>query len=155
MDTDFGSPTMLITCYTALGDPEGARRAAGLALARTEAVLAQDRGNGAAMAYGASALAVLGEADRARDWIQRALLVDPDNMGMRYNLACTLSMELHDTEAALEMLAPYFAMTGATMLEHARIDPDLDPLRDDPRFKAMVAEAEARLAGGAKAATAE
>ena len=29
---------------------------------------------------------------------------------------------------------------------HAKVDPDLDPLRDDPRFKAMVAAAEARLA---------
>ena len=65
METDFGSPTMLITCYTALGDAEGARRAARLTVARTEAVLAQDRGNGGAMGYGASALAVLGEADRA------------------------------------------------------------------------------------------
>jgi len=26
------------------------------------------------------------------------------------------------------------------------IDPDLDPIRDDPRFKAMIAKAEARLA---------
>ena len=147
METDFGSPSMLITCYTALGDGEGARRAARLTLARTEAVLAQDRGNGAAMAYGAGALAVLGEADRARDWIQRALLVDPDNMGMRYNLACNLSMTLHDTDAALDLLGPFLATASKTFLQHARIDPDLDPLRDDPRFKAMIAAAEARLAG--------
>jgi adenylate cyclase len=155
METDFGSPTMLITCYTALGDAEGARRAARLALVRTEAVVAQDRGNGAAMAYGASALAVLGEADRARDWIQRALLVDPDNMGMRYNLACTLSMELHDTDAALDLLGPFFATVGNTFLQHARIDPDLDSIREHPRFKAMMAAAEARLAAGAQAAKAD
>jgi hypothetical protein len=31
-------------------------------------------------------------------------------------------------------------------LTHAKVDPDLDPVRADPRFQAMIAEAEARLA---------
>jgi hypothetical protein len=31
-------------------------------------------------------------------------------------------------------------------LAGARADPDLDPIRDDPRFQAMLAAAEARLA---------
>jgi adenylate cyclase len=31
-------------------------------------------------------------------------------------------------------------------LNHAKADPDLDPLRGDPRFEAMVAAAETRLA---------
>jgi adenylate cyclase len=146
MDTDFSSTRMLITCYSALGDAEGARRVARLTLARTEAVLAQDRGNGGAMAYGAAALAVLGEADRARDWIERALLVDPDNMGMRYNLACVLGAELRDIDGALDLLVRFFATAGHTFVQHANVDPDLDRVRADPRFKAMVAATEARLA---------
>ena len=39
------------------------------------------------------------------------------------------------------------------LLNHAKADPDLDPLRDDPRFKAMIAAAEARLAAAAEAGT--
>ncbi|HEY1447271.1 MAG TPA: hypothetical protein VGF33_01925 [Caulobacteraceae bacterium] len=31
-------------------------------------------------------------------------------------------------------------------LDWARGDPDMDPLREDPRFQAMMATAEARLA---------
>jgi hypothetical protein len=31
-------------------------------------------------------------------------------------------------------------------LEHAKIDPDLDMLRDHPRYKTMIAAAEMRLA---------
>jgi adenylate cyclase len=39
-------------------------------------------------------------------------------------------------------------------LNHAKADPDLDPMRDDPRFKAMVAAAEARLAAANAAVSA-
>jgi hypothetical protein len=31
-------------------------------------------------------------------------------------------------------------------VDHAKVDPDLEPLREDPRFKAMLAAAEARFA---------
>ena len=94
MEADFGCSGMLITCYTAIGDRQGARRAALATLARAEQVLANDPGNGAAMGFGAGALAVLGDAERARDWIARALRIDPGNMNMRYNLACALSVHL-------------------------------------------------------------
>ena len=70
--------------------------------------MAQDKSNGAAMGFAVSALAVLGEAERARDWIRRALLIDPDNKIMRYNFACALSIHLRDIEGALELLAPNF-----------------------------------------------
>jgi adenylate cyclase len=113
---------------------------------RTEAALAQDRNNGSALGFGVGALAVLGEADRARDWVRRALLIDPDNMITRYNLACSLSIHLRDTNGALDLLGLYFDRGIRADLEYARTDPDLDPIRDDPRFKAMFAAAEARLA---------
>ncbi len=151
VETDFTCSGMLITSYTALGDIEGARRAAKETLTRTEAALAQDRSNGSALGYGVGALAVLGEAERARDWARRAMLVDPDNMNMRYNLACALSAQLGDADGALDLLGPYFAETTGADVLHARIDPDLDRIRDDPRFEAMIDAAEARL-GAAKPA---
>ena len=143
---DFGSSGMLITCYTALGNHNEARRAAEITLARAEKVLAHDRNNGSAMGHGSDALAVLGQGERAKEWMGRALLIDPENQTMRYNFVCALANHLNDKEAALEMLGPAFEKMGTGLINHAKIDPDLDCIRDDPRFKAMLAAAEARAA---------
>jgi len=146
MESDLNSGSLLLTCYTALGNVDAARRVARITLARTEKTLAQDPNNGTAMAYGAIALATLGEEERAKDWISRALLIDPDNMNARYNFACSLTTYLKQSDAALELLGPVFETMAIAWLNHAKADPDLDPLRQDPRFKAMVAAAETRLA---------
>jgi adenylate cyclase len=149
METSFSPPTMLLSCYRAVGDREGRERAARMALARAEKALDQDSGNGSAMASMANALAVLGEAQRAKDCCARAVRIDPDNRPMRYNLACALSSDRLDIDGAIELLAPFFPGASAAELSHAEADPDLDPLRDDPRYRALVAAAEARLAAGA------
>jgi adenylate cyclase len=76
--------------------------------------------------------------------MNRALLLDPENLTTRYNFACTLAKQLGDTEGALQKLAPALG-AGTYLVNHARVDPDLDCIRDDPRFNAILAEAEARL----------
>jgi adenylate cyclase len=143
---DFGSAGMLITCYTAIGNREAARRAAEITLARVERVLPHDPNNGSAMGHGSDALAVLGQRERAKELMGRALLIDPENITMRYNFACAIGNHLNDKEGALEMLRPAFEKMGTGLLNHAKIDPDFDCIRDDPRFKAMLAAAEARVA---------
>jgi adenylate cyclase len=146
MEADPAAPALLITCNTALGDMDGARRAARMTLVRAEAILAQDRDNGLAMGYAVSSLATLGEADRAREWMRRALLIDPDNQIMRYNFACALCAQLRDIDGALELLDSYFARVARFDVDWAKADADLTLLREHPRFQAMIAEAEARLA---------
>ncbi|HEY2708444.1 MAG TPA: TIR domain-containing protein [Caulobacteraceae bacterium] len=146
METSFSAPAMLLTCYAALDDREGLERAARLTLARVEAALANDPGNGQALGFGASALAVLGDGDRAREWIARALVVDPDNRAMRYNLVCALSGHLGDVEGAMGMLRPYLATASRSELEHLEIDPDLGPVLADPRGRALFEAAATRLA---------
>jgi len=146
VETDFSSAGMLVSCYNAIGDKEGVRRAARRALERCEKIVAVEADNGSAMGFAVGALAALGEAERAKDWADRALLLDPGNVNLRYNFACTLITDLHDFEAALDMLGPRFETMSIEVLNWVRKDPDLDPIRDHPRFKAMLAASEARLA---------
>jgi adenylate cyclase len=146
VETDFSAAGMLVSCHTAIGDKEGARRAARRALERCEKIVAVEPDNGSAMGFAVGALAVLGEAERAKEWAERAILLDPDNVNLRYNFACTLITDLHDFDAALDLLAPRFESMGIEVLNWVKTDPDLDPIRDHPRFKAMLAAAKARLA---------
>ena len=151
MEADINSASMLTSCYTALGDAAGTTRAAQQALKRAESVLAREPNNSLVTGYSAYSLAALGEGERAKARMNRAILIDPDNFGMRYNFACAISVYLRDKEAALEMLGPLFETINATFLPYAKADPDFEFLRDDPRFQGMVSAAELRLAatGGA------
>lgn len=146
VETDYHDSNMLITCYAALGDAENLRRVAEITVARAERAVAHDPTNGGAMSMGAGGLAALGEVHRAKEWIDRAMLLDPENISMRYNLACALVMQLREPEAAIDVLGPYFDQVSRTQLNHCAVDPDMDPLRDHPRFRAMVDAAEARVA---------
>jgi len=146
METDWRNAAMLITCYGAVQDPPKARKAAERAVARLQTVIAGNPTNCSALAMGASALAALGDRERARDWARRAMLLEPDNLLGRYNIACALAHELDDPEGAIEALQPYFENTGSTTeIRHLEVDPDLDSIRDDARFKAMLAAAKQRL----------
>ena len=146
MESDTSSAAMLMSCYQSVGNKEKLREAALLCVARAEQAIAHDPSHANELAWGSGALAILGERDRARDWGRRALLVDPDNQSMRYNLACAFSISMGDREAALEVLGPYFARADSkAQLRHLEADPDFEPVRDDPRFKEMLAAAKGRL----------
>jgi adenylate cyclase len=145
-DTDWHNPIMLVTCYESVGDQTEMLKAAQKVRDRVQRAIAGDPTNGTALAAGASALATLGDKDRAREWMRRALLLDPDNLAMRYNNACALALRFGDVEGALNTLEPFFAtVTSNTWIWHAEADPDLDCIREDPRFKQMLASAKKRL----------
>ena len=146
VDSDWHNPMMAAGCYRGIGEDDTARAKAQMALERTERAVAKDPTNSHALAAGANALAMLGDKHRAREWMQRALAFDPSNLSMRYNLACALVQDLDDPDAALEMLDPYFQrVTSSTFIRHLEADPDLDPIRENPRFQEMLATTKKRL----------
>jgi adenylate cyclase len=143
---------MVIGYYDAAGDQEGKKRAARRALERVEKLLAHEPDHGSALSFGITALMALGETERGREWIERALLVDPDNINMRYNLACSLIAQAGAIDEGLDVLASTMERIHQEPVNWMKFDPDLDRVREHPRFKAMMAAAEARLAaekGGA------
>lgn len=146
METDFHSTLMLQTCYLDLQDEPGAMDAAKRTLERAEATLSKDPTNGAALSAGASSLILLGEVERGKDWLQRALLLDPDNMMVLYNSACSLTYRNADLDGALDLLQQYFEKVESPgNILHAEIDPDMDPVREDPRFVSMLEAAKQRV----------
>jgi adenylate cyclase len=151
-DSDYHSTGMLCTCYGAIGDDEGLKRSAQMTLERAQKVLAQDPSNGSALGFGAVSLATVGDGERAKEWIKRALLMDPDNLTMRWNIMCALTRHLDDKDAAIELLTTFIDRAPVPLVKYLRLDTDLDSLRDDPRFEKLVASAEQRVASEKTAA---
>ena len=150
-DTDFHSWGMLSSAYHALGDEAGTLRAARMAVEHAERVLAHDPTNGAALGMGATGLAALGERNRVKEWIDRALMVSPDNVIMRYNFACLLVVNFNDADAALDLIEADFDSYRPSALKALVADPDLDPIRDHPRFERLMDRARQILAADATA----
>jgi len=150
IESDLHAWGWLMSCYRALGNSAGERQAAEISVARAEEVLSQDPSNGAALSFGARGLAVLGKVDNAREWMDRAMLVDFDNLDMRFNFARMLAAQLGDVDGALKLLQRNFSSIDAYMLKLAEADPDLDAIREDSRFVNMMARARARLGANDK-----
>lgn len=138
MENDFHSWAMLVCCYQAKGRCEDVRRGARMMVSESEKALKQDPSNGAALGIVAGGHAILGESERAREWIERAMLIDPDNTNMKYNFACVLATYVGDKEEALHLLGRTLSGETKVHVRSAETDPDLDCLRDDPRFQQIL-----------------
>lgn len=145
METDFSSVSVLMTCYKVIGDVANTRLAAQRTLARAEKITTQEPDNGLALGYVVMSLCTLGQTERAKDLAKRAMLLEPDNLTMRYNFGCGFTA-LGEFDAALDLLGPVFERDAAETISWAKVDPDLHALRELPRFQAMMAKADARLA---------
>ncbi len=134
---DFQSPMLLGQSLRMLGRHEEGRDASREGLRRAERVLVLNPVDGRALSMGAVHLLEDGQTARALEWSQRALELYPDDMGTLVNGAC-LRARLGLKEEALELLERSFAR-GWGKRDWVEHDPDYDILRDDPRFKNLLA----------------
>jgi adenylate cyclase len=85
---------------------------------------------------GANGLVALGEYEKGLEWARRALALEPDDPMVLYNVACIYSLAGRGPEA-LDCLekAVDSGLTQRGWFEH---DSNLDFVRDDPRFRALL-----------------
>src|SRR5437867_8113840 len=76
--TTIQSPALSIQIYRSLGCTAEMQAAARKAVERAESGLARQPENPRPAYLGAAALITLGDKDRAREWLARALATDPD-----------------------------------------------------------------------------
>jgi non-specific serine/threonine protein kinase len=85
---------------------------------------------------GATLFAHLGEHEKSYDWARKALAIDPEETSILYNVACVYAI-LGKVDDALACLAKV-TEHGTFYKNWAAKDSDLDNLRSDPRFHALL-----------------
>jgi len=134
---DFQSLILLRQIYRSLGRDAEGEDAARKGIERAEQELNVHPENPRPAYLGASALVTLGETDRAKEWLARALAIDPDDALTQYNAACIYA-RLGEAEAAFDLLEafiPYANHENKAWIKH---DSDFDPLRDHPRYQKIL-----------------
>jgi len=135
---------MVVQAYEALGEPDRILAAERRALARCERILADEPDHSGALGFLVTSLAGLGQAERAREWTKRAMLFDPDNARLHYNLACAMAM-LRDADSAVDLIEPWIDNVSQGWVLWMQRDNSLDPIREHPRFAALMARGARRL----------
>ena len=133
---DYQTQLLLGFVYSKLGRKADAEavRLAGVRL--VEERLEFDPYDVRALYLAANALVALGRPDRGLEWARRARNIEPHEPMLLYNVACIYCLAKRPDEA-IEFLEEA-VRHGFSNRDWLRHDVDLDPLRDSPRFMALV-----------------
>jgi tetratricopeptide (TPR) repeat protein len=142
---DLRALRLLPQVYRSLGQQEKVKTANLRVMELAERILELNPNDAQALVRGANALADLGEAERGLEWIGRVMEMGIDDALLLYNAACFYSLAGKSDEAFDALERSFRA--GLVDPEWMRHDSDLDPIREDSRFEALLAAMEAELAG--------
>ena len=133
---DYQSPTSLAEVYAGMGMPAESMEARRRAAKVVENWLELNPDDARACVYGAVNLAALGDQEGAQALAARATAIDAEDPMLLYNITCMYA-RLGNHEEALKHLesAVDKGYGHKDWMEH---DSDLDPIRESPRFKAIV-----------------
>jgi adenylate cyclase len=136
---DYQAPLFAATAYRALGRDTEADAAGKRGIAAVERALALNPNDSRGLYLGAIELQYQGVTSVSEEWARRAVQSDPLNPLLLYNIGCLYAvagkagLALDHLERAMEL--------GMRNRDWLMTDPDLNSLRDDSRFKALLSGA--------------
>ncbi|MGH8041219.1 MAG: TPR end-of-group domain-containing protein [Rudaea sp.] len=142
---------LAVSALDASGNPDAAEATAREALVGLLHQLELDPDNARAHYLLAGVLARLGQREAGKPHVEAALRLNPDDYSTLYNAACYYSLA-GDCDRALDLLERACASGGGSRdwIEH---DSDLNALRDNPRFRALMARLDDRGHDGTSVST--
>ncbi len=133
---DYQAVSLLVAVYHGLGREAEAAATEQRALQLTERHIEIHPDDPRALYLGAGILARMGDHVKSSDWARRALAIDPEETSILYNVACVYAL-MGRSEDALSCLGK--VMEHGTFYKNwAAKDSDLDSIRSDPRFQALL-----------------
>lgn len=135
---EYQTLSYLAMAFQSLGNKEKMFETSARMVKAAERAVMLNPGDSRAYYLGAINLERIGESERAQEWANRALKLDPSHPVMLYNLACfhsvagRVDVAIDHVERALEL--------GFLHKEWYLTDSDLENIRDLPRFKQLIAE---------------
>ena len=135
---DYQSVGLAATSYIALKDSLHAKSLAIEAVRRAEHHLQLNPEDTRAWTLGACNLEEIGEYDRGKEWIEKAIAIAPDDIGVLHNAGCFYAAA-GEIDRALDLFERRLEL-GDIYQEWIDNDADFDSIRDHPRFLAMLAK---------------
>ncbi|HMA19233.1 MAG TPA: protein kinase [Gemmatimonadaceae bacterium] len=132
---DYQAPNFLAQAYNSLDMKDEGVAANKRSIRLMEERLELNPADARASNLLAATYANFGDVEKAMDYAERSLAIDPDDAMLLYNVACTYALlgKKDDAISCLERAVDK-GFGHKEWLEH---DPDLIPLRDDPRFQTI------------------
>ncbi len=136
---DYQAAFFAAQSHEALGREEEAARMYTRALAIVETHMELNPDDPRAANMRAVSLCRLGRKVEGLQWAERAIAIDPQDAGVRYNAACLFALA-GEADRAIELLEEALR-AGFGNAEWIRQDPDLASLRGNPLFEALLGTA--------------
>ncbi|MBZ5689905.1 MAG: protein kinase [Acidobacteriia bacterium] len=133
---DYQAPMLLASALNGLGLKSEAQAAYRRGLGAAERHLEFHPGDSRALYFGANALSQLKERERSMEWAERALALEGEEPQVLYNVACVYAL-LGEFDKAIDCLEKSITH-GWGQREWMEHDPDLAPVREHPRFRALM-----------------
>jgi DNA-binding winged helix-turn-helix (wHTH) protein/Flp pilus assembly protein TadD len=132
---DFRATALSRMCYTSLGLHDGSNRLARRSVALAEELLSVRPDDADMLSFASCMLHHLGRHDEMSAWLDRATALDPDEPSVNYRAACAYALAGQPERALAYLERVPLVPERRRWIAN---DSDLDSLRSQPRFRALV-----------------